>query len=168
MEITGWDISSANLYEAAKRAQVLEPDLINKLKEKLQSIVPLKTAFNPEFVASNQSARANNVLEGSNSDVIEHLRKDIQGFKRKVDKVVILWTANTEVMYSPEIEDLGRLEEMIASNASLPASILFAYAACKEKVLYLNGSPQNTFQPAIMKLAEEEGAYLGGSDFKSG
>jgi myo-inositol-1-phosphate synthase len=27
-EITGWDISKANLYEACKRSKVLEPDLI--------------------------------------------------------------------------------------------------------------------------------------------
>ena len=28
-EISGWDISGANLYEACKRARVLEPDLLN-------------------------------------------------------------------------------------------------------------------------------------------
>ena len=28
-EITGWDISGRNLYEACKRARVLEPDLID-------------------------------------------------------------------------------------------------------------------------------------------
>ena len=31
--IVGWDISSKNLYEACKRARVLEPDLIDKLKD---------------------------------------------------------------------------------------------------------------------------------------
>jgi myo-inositol-1-phosphate synthase len=28
-EISGWDISKANMYESCKRAKVLEPDLIN-------------------------------------------------------------------------------------------------------------------------------------------
>ena len=28
-EVSGWDISGRNLYEACKRARVLEPDLIN-------------------------------------------------------------------------------------------------------------------------------------------
>ena len=34
-DICGWDISGANLYEAAKRAHVLEPTLIEQLKEEL-------------------------------------------------------------------------------------------------------------------------------------
>ena len=34
-EITGWDISGHNLYEACKRAHVLEPTLIELLKEDL-------------------------------------------------------------------------------------------------------------------------------------
>ena len=32
----------------------------------------------------------------------------------------------------------------------------------------MNGSPQNTFHPAIVEYAREKGACLGGSDFKSG
>ena len=32
-EISGWDISSANLYEACKRGHVLEPMLIEQLKD---------------------------------------------------------------------------------------------------------------------------------------
>ena len=55
LEITGWDISAHNVYESCKRAGVLEPDLVNQLKGELETIVPLKAAFNPEFVASNQS-----------------------------------------------------------------------------------------------------------------
>lgn len=34
-EIAGWDISGKNLYEACKRAKVLEPSLIEQLKEQL-------------------------------------------------------------------------------------------------------------------------------------
>ncbi len=55
IEITGWDISKKNLFESCKRAQVLEPDLVNQLKDKLSSIVPLPSAFNPSFIAANQS-----------------------------------------------------------------------------------------------------------------
>ena len=32
-EISGWDISSDNLYDAAKRSKVLEPTLLNQLKD---------------------------------------------------------------------------------------------------------------------------------------
>jgi len=51
--ISGWDISNKNLYEACKRARVLEPDLVERLKSKLEEIVPLPAALNPEFIAAN-------------------------------------------------------------------------------------------------------------------
>jgi myo-inositol-1-phosphate synthase len=41
-------------------------------------------------------------------------------------------------------------------------------AAIEEQVLYLNGSPQNTFHPAIVEYARMKGGLLAGSDFKSG
>jgi len=33
---------------------------------------------------------------------------------------------------------------------------------------YINGSPQNTFVPGVVQLAEREGVFIGGDDFKSG
>ena len=51
--ISGWDISGANLYEAAKRSHVLEPTLIEQLKDDLSAITPLKAVLNPDFIASN-------------------------------------------------------------------------------------------------------------------
>jgi len=45
-EISGWDISGKNLYEAAKRAHVLEPDLIDALRAELELIVPLQSILN--------------------------------------------------------------------------------------------------------------------------
>lgn len=168
MEITGWDISKSNIYEACKRAHVLEPDLINKLKDKLENIVPMKSAFNPEFIAANQSDRVDNVLEGTNEEVIEAIREDIRKCKERNDKVIVLWTANTEMFLLPELETIEDLDKAIKDNHSLPASVLYCVAAIKEQVLYLNGSPQNTFHPGVVKLAEKEGGLLAGSDFKSG
>jgi len=52
-EISGWDISGHNLYDACKRAKVLEPDLIKQLKPYLQEVVPLKAAFSGDFIAAN-------------------------------------------------------------------------------------------------------------------
>lgn len=53
IEITGWDISNKNLFESCKRAQVLEPDLVNRLHDQLSAIKPLPAAFNAEFIAAN-------------------------------------------------------------------------------------------------------------------
>lgn len=168
IEITGWDISKKNMFEACKRAGVYEPDLVNQLEEHLKAVVPMKAAFNAEFIAANQSDRVDNILEGTNVEVIESIRSDIRKCKERNDKVIILWTANTEMMYYPEIEAIDDLEKCISENRSLPSSVLYCYAAIKEQVLYLNGSPQNTFHPAILALAEKEGSLLAGNDFKSG
>ena len=37
-DVSGWDISQENLYEAARRAHVLEPTLIEQLKDDLSNI----------------------------------------------------------------------------------------------------------------------------------
>jgi myo-inositol-1-phosphate synthase len=69
-EISGWDISSANLYESCKRAKVLEPDLLNQLRGDLEKIKPMKACFRGDFMASNQADRADNVVNGTNLEMI--------------------------------------------------------------------------------------------------
>ena len=72
------------------------------------------------------------------------------------------------MFYLPEIKTMEELEQKIADNVSLPSSVLYCYAAIKEKILYLNGSPQNTFHDGMIEMAQKEGGLLAGSDFKSG
>lgn len=167
-EISGWDISDANLYESCKRAKVLEPTLIEQLKGDLEAIKPLQAVLNPDYIAANQEDRANNVFRGTNQELIDKLRGDIRAMKEKVDKVVILWTANTEMFLLPEINSIDDLELRIKDNTPLPASVLYCVAALQENVIYLNGSPQNTFHPAIVEFAAKQNAFIAGSDFKSG
>lgn len=52
-EVSGWDISSKNVYEACRRAHVLEPTLIEQLRGDLEDIVPLPAALTPSFIAGN-------------------------------------------------------------------------------------------------------------------
>ena len=167
-EVSGWDINSSNLYEAALRSRVLEPTLIEQLREDLEQITPLPAALNPDYIAANQSDRANNVMEGTNRELIEKIKEHIREMKARTDKVVLLWTANTEMFLLPQINALDDLETRIETNQPLPASVLYCVAAIEEQVLYLNGSPQNTFHPAIIEYARIKGSLLAGSDFKSG
>lgn len=88
--------------------------------------------------------------------------------KEKVDKVLVLWTANTEMFLLPEINSIDDLELRIKNNSPLPASVLYCVAALQEGVIYLNGSPQNTFHPAIVEYATQHKGFIAGSDFKSG
>ncbi len=58
--------------------------------------------------------------------------------------------------------------EKIQNNDPLPSSVLYCVAAIEEQILYLNGSPQNTFHPGVVEYARQQGGLLAGSDFKSG
>merc|ERR1712100_847679 len=121
------------------------------MKEDLEQIKPLPSVLNQEYIASNQSDRVDNIYKGTSQQCIDKVRADIQDMKKRVDKVVVLWTANTEMYMLPVIDSLSDLKSMVERNVSLPASVLFAVAAIEEQVLYLNGSPQNTFHPGIVE-----------------
>jgi myo-inositol-1-phosphate synthase len=140
-EISGWDISNLNMFESCKRAHVLEPTLVNALEKELKEIKPLPAVLNQDFIAANQSDRVDNIYSGTNRECIDKIRKDIQDMKAKVDKVIILWTANTEMFLLPEIKDIGDLTGRIDRNVALPSSVLYCVAAIEEGLLYLNGSP---------------------------
>jgi myo-inositol-1-phosphate synthase len=76
--VGGWDINSANLAQAMQRAQVLEPDLQKQLWKDMELLKPLPSIYYSDFIAGNQSARADNVLLGSKSDHLKQIRQDIR------------------------------------------------------------------------------------------
>ena len=168
--ISGWDISSLDMFQATRRAQVLEPDLIRQLEPELRAMRPLSAVFNLDFVAANQKDRADNVKRGTMKELVAQVQHDIAAFKAEhgLEKILVLWTANTEKYYSKDIETIEELDKLIEDNASLPPSVIYGVAALREKAIFINGSPQNTVHPALIKLAAKEGNLIAGSDFKSG
>src|SRR5580704_14351468 len=46
----GWDIYEDNVFEAASKAKVLEPGLLNAIKPQLQALVPMKAVFDKSYV----------------------------------------------------------------------------------------------------------------------
>lgn len=62
----GWDINTDNLADAMKKAQVFELDLQQKLAPYMQRFTPMKSIYYPDFIAANQTQRADNVIEGNN------------------------------------------------------------------------------------------------------
>lgn len=170
----GWDISSYNLGDAMKRAKVLDVNLQDQLYIKMAKLVPLPSIYDPDFIAANQSDRADNLINGTRYEQLLKIREDIQNFKktRGVEKIVILWTANTE-RFSEVREGLNmtmaQLEASLKNNESeISPSTIFAMAAIVEGCIYINGSPQNTFVPGVVEMAEHHGAFIAGDDFKSG
>jgi len=168
LTVTGWDISGMNLYDASYRAKVLEPMLIEQLKDELEAMVPMAAVFNPGYIASNQSDRVDNIFEGTNQECVDKLRADIQNFSKTVDKVIVLWTANTEKFYEKDLKKAADVEDLIASNIPVSGSMLYAYACAKEGVTFLNGSPQNTVSEGMIELFGQTKSFIGGADFKTG
>eukprot|EP00163_Fabomonas_tropica_P033013 TRINITY_DN8508_c1_g1_i1.p1 TRINITY_DN8508_c1_g1~~TRINITY_DN8508_c1_g1_i1.p1 ORF type:complete len:541 (+),score=198.30 TRINITY_DN8508_c1_g1_i1:27-1625(+) len=174
MVIGGWDISSTDIAESMKRAQVLDYDLQRQLYPKLKSMKPLPSVYYPDFIAANQGDRADNVLKGSKADHLAQIRKDIQDFKKSsgVDKVVVIWSANTERFadiidgVNTKADDLMKAIEN--GHDEVAPSQIFAVASILEGCTYINGSPQNTFVPAVVELAKRHDVRIAGDDFKSG
>lgn len=170
----GWDINSANLAQAMERAQVLDWDLQRQLIPHMKDFKPLPAIYLPDFIAANQKDRANNVLEGTKQELLEKIRQDIRSFKSEngLDKVVVLWTANTErfVDIVGGVNDTADnfLEALKRNEEEISPSNIYATAAILEGCSYLNGSPQNTFVPGLIELATRHKVFIGGDDFKSG
>jgi len=171
----GWDINDANLADAMKRACVMDYDLQCQLHPLMRDLKPLPSIYYPDFIAANQSERANNQLKtGSKQSDLEHIRRDIANFKKtnQLDKVIVLWTANTERFTDVRAglnSTADEIQESIRNDDDeISPSNIFAVAAILEGCPYINGSPQNTLVPGIVELATKLGVFIGGDDFKSG
>ncbi|XP_008822768.1 inositol-3-phosphate synthase 1 [Nannospalax galili] len=169
----GWDISSLNLAEAMRRAQVLDFGLQEQLWSHMENLRPRPSVYIPEFIAANQTARADNLIHGTRAQQLEQIRKDIRDFRSSagLDKVIVLWTANTERFCEvvPGRNDTAEnLLRTIQLGLEVSPSTLFAVASILEGCAFLNGSPQNTLVPGALQLASQHHVFVGGDDFKSG
>ena len=170
----GWDISGINLADAMERSKVFEWDLQRQLAPHLKNISPRPGIFDPSFIAANQGSRADNCIKGTKRQQMDRIRADIRDFRERsqVDKIVVLWTANTE-RYSEIATGLNDCEESLraaidANDAEVAPSTLYALACVDEGVPFINGSPQNTFVPGLIDAAVRLRTLIGGDDFKSG
>jgi myo-inositol-1-phosphate synthase len=76
--IGGWDISNVNLADAMSRAKVLDFELQRQLVPHMKDMVPLPGIYDPDFIAANQGARANNIVKGSKKEQYEQIIQDIR------------------------------------------------------------------------------------------
>jgi myo-inositol-1-phosphate synthase len=168
----GWDIFEDDCYEAATHAGVLEPALLEKIKDDLSAIKPLKAVFDRQYVKRLDGP---NVKKGTNKmDLAEQVRADIRTFKADhgLERVVLIWCGSTEVYMTesavhatPESFEQG----LVNSDPAIPSSMIYAYAAIKEGVPYANGAPNLSVDvPALITLAQRNGVPITGKDFKTG
>ncbi|MFZ0888649.1 MAG: inositol-3-phosphate synthase [Candidatus Binataceae bacterium] len=172
LAFAAWDIFEDNAYEAAIKAAVLEPALLEKLREPLQRLVPMEAVFDQAYV---RRIRGPNLKEArSKMEKAEMLMEDIRRFQERsgVSRMVMIWCASTEVFKRPSQvhQSLASFEAGLAGNdPDIAPSQIYAYAALKMGVPYANGAPNLSVDiPALLELARERSLPVCGKDFKTG
>jgi myo-inositol-1-phosphate synthase len=168
----GWDLFKDNALEAAIKAGVLEKSLLDQLKDFLVEIRPMPAAFEQRWV---KNLHGNNVKTGKTKmDLAEQVMDDIQQFKKRegAARLVVIWCASTEIYSEPRPvhTTLEAFEEGLRSNSpDIPPSMIYAYAALKLGIPFVNGAPHLTVDiPALTDLAIQKQVPICGKDFKSG
>jgi myo-inositol-1-phosphate synthase len=167
---TGWDIFEDNVYEAAAHAEVLKPEILNKLRPYLETIKPMPAVFDRYYV---KRLNGTHVKKGKNKlDLAQQLIEDIRAFKRTVDRVVMIWCGSTEIFMEPAAvhQSIATFEKGLEkSDIAIAPSQIYAYAALKEGVPFANGAPNLTVDlPVMIELSKKNAAPICGKDFKTG
>jgi len=168
----GWDIYPDSAYKAAIKANVLKSEHIDIVKSDLEKIKPMTAVFNKNYV---KNLNGKHIKKGNNNmDLAEQLMVDIDTFKKEnnIDRLVMCWAGSTEayVQTSKVHYSLKEFEEGLKNNNSaISPSQIYAYAALKKKIPYVNGAPHLTTDcPALMELANKNKVAVCGKDFKTG
>jgi myo-inositol-1-phosphate synthase len=167
-----WDPIPDDALTAARKAGVLEESDLAPVADFLSSIKPLPAVFDQKYVTR---INGTNVKKGKTKrDLAEQLRQDIRDFKsrQKLDRVVIVWCASTEIYIKPgpQHATIEQFEKAMERNDdAISPSMLYAYAAIMEGVPFANGAPNLSVDtPALMQLAAQRGVPVAGKDFKTG
>ncbi len=168
----GWDIFEDNCYEAARTAGVLEPALLERIKDELSAVTPMPAVFDRQYVKRLDGP---NVKKGATKrDLAEQVIEDIRRFKAHhgLDRLVLVWAGSTEIFMKETAahQSIDAFERGLAANdCSIPSSMIYAYAAIREGLPYANAAPNLSADvPALVALAQKTGSPLAGKDLKTG
>ncbi len=155
----GWDIFEDNAYEAAANAKVLDSALLEKVREPLEAIRPMKAVFDPSYIKRIDGPNVK--VGGSKMDKAEMLMEDIANFRTSsgASRLVMIWCGSTEVFHRPS-QVHGTLRDfecgLQKNDPEISPSQIYAYAALKSGVPFANGAPNlTTDTPALLDLAGE-------------
>src|SRR5712672_4240999 len=89
-----------------------------------------------------------------------------------LDRLVMVWCGSTEIFMTeaPAHQTIESFERALEANdASIPPSMVYAYAAIREGIPYANAAPNLSADiPALVELAAHTKAPLAGKDMKTG
>jgi myo-inositol-1-phosphate synthase len=167
-----WDIFPDDAYQAAVRARVLEPNLLDLVRSELEAVRPWPGVFDREYV---KRLDGTHVKQGSNKrDLAQQLMADIESFRAAsgAQRLVMIWCGSTEGFLRPGSVhgSLSRFEDGLEANdPAIAPSMVYAYAALSLRIPFANGAPNLTVDtPALLELAERNRVPVCGKDFKTG
>lgn len=172
VEFGGWDVYEDTVYEAALKAEVLGYNTLQAVRPELEAIKPMTAAFDPHYVKNLKGTHVKTYT--TKLDLAEQVIADMRAFKaeRGCERLVMVWCGSTEIYHEPSEthRTLGAFEQGLRDNAAnIAPSMIYAYAALKEGVPFVNGAPNLTVDtPALLELAALTNTPVAGKDFKTG
>jgi myo-inositol-1-phosphate synthase len=169
---TGWDPFDDDMYTAARKAGVLERELLDQVKPFLSSIKPRPAVFDRNYV---KKLDGRHVKKGKNKmELAEQVRADIRDFKKTsgASRLITIWCGSTEIFLKPTAahQSVKSFEKAMQSNdEAIAPSMIYAYASLMEGVPFANGAPNLTVDlPVMLELSRKNEAPICGKDFKTG
>jgi myo-inositol-1-phosphate synthase len=163
--------------ELQKRSNIFEPAIADACQQDLErwetNLRP-GTLLNSGPAISRLADRTDLPNSETSRAAIERLQNDLRDFRdrHKLDQVVVVNVSSTEAPFETgEAHDsLERLTPALERRQPpLPASSLYAWAALDLGLPYLNFTPSlGASIPALLQLAEQRRAVIGGKDGKTG
>jgi myo-inositol-1-phosphate synthase len=167
-----WDIFPDSAYQAAARARVLEPALLELVRPELDTIQPWPAVFDREYVKRLDGPHVKRAA--TKYDLAQQLAADIESFRARsgVTRLVMIWCGSTESFLhaGPAHSSLTAFEAALRANdPTIAPSMVYAYAALTRGVPFANGAPNLTVDiPALTDLADRNRLPICGKDFKTG
>jgi myo-inositol-1-phosphate synthase len=169
---TGWDPFDDDMYTAARKAGVLERELLDQVKPFLSSVKPRPAVFDRNYV---KKLDGHHVKKGKNKmELAEQVRADIRDFKKTsgASRLITIWCGSTEIFLKPTAahQSVKSFEKAMQSNdEAIAPSMIYAYASLMEGVPFANGAPNLTVDlPVMLELSRKNEAPICGKDFKTG
>ncbi len=167
-----WDLFPDDAWTAARKAGVLEPTLLETVREELCEIRPMRAVFDRDFVKKLDGDYVKSAA--TKMDLAKMLMDDIERSREAAgaERAVMIWCGSTETFLEEADvhRDLASFEKGLRENSDrIAPSMIYAYAAIRSGVPYGNGAPNLSADiPALGELASERGVPVSGKDFKTG
>lgn len=167
-----WDVFPDNAHESAVKAGVLNKEHLDPIRKELESIKPLPAVFDRNYVKKLDGP--NKKTAANKYELALQLMEDIKKFKQEnsLDRLVMIWCASTEIFMKPGPvhQTVDSLEKAMKENdPAIAPSMIYAYAAIRSGIPFVNGAPNLTVDiPAMFDLAKKHQVPIAGKDFKTG